>query len=310
MTTFSKVIVVPSIAHETVIDLFRKRPTLAATLIHGQGVTLAGHDEVRVESENLVDCKPAEYRADAVVVHRAGSKPVLGVVVEVQLRPDEDKQWSWPVYLATLRARLQCDTVLLVMCLSSKTARHCATPIDMGHPGWRLAPLVMGPDQLPRITDVAQAVAEPELAALSVVAHGRTPGADGQEVMDAFLKAAPLMADGLGETYADVVLALLSKVAAQRFVEGLMAVGTDKYKSDYVRQWVAEGLAEGEAKGAAKGAAEARAKDIILAFRTRGIDVSPEAEKRILDCSDPDQLSAWFPKSITADSVEDLFDSE
>ncbi|MGW4475697.1 hypothetical protein ACWENQ_39025 [Nonomuraea sp. NPDC004354] len=85
-----------------------------------------------------------------------------------------------------------------------------------------------------------------------------------------------------------------------------MAAGTDKYKSDYVRQWVAEGKAEGEAKGAA----EARAKDIILAFRTRGIDVSPEAEKRILDCSDPDQLSAWFPKSITADSVEELFDSE
>ncbi|MGV9308596.1 hypothetical protein ACWDLG_34935 [Nonomuraea sp. NPDC003727] len=81
-----------------------------------------------------------------------------------------------------------------------------------------------------------------------------------------------------------------------------MAARIHKYKSDYVRQWVAEGKAEG--------AAEARAKDVILAFRTRGIDVSPEAEKRILDCSDPDQLNTWFPKSITADSVEDLFDRE
>ncbi|MEU4723528.1 hypothetical protein AB0G06_28255 [Nonomuraea dietziae] len=292
----------PSVVHETVIDLFRKRPTLAATLIREQGVALATHDEVRLESESLADCKPAEYRADAVIVHRAESKPVLGVIVEVQLRPDEDKRWSWPVYLATLRARLQCDTALLVMCLSSKTARECATPIDMGHPGWTLAPLVMGPDHLPRITDVAQAIAEPELAALSVVAHGRDPGPAGQEAMDVFYKAAPLMADGLGKTYADVVLAPLPKVAARKFVEGLMALGTHEYKSDYVRQWVAEGAAEA--------AAETRARDIIVAFRTRGIPVSPEAERRILDCSDTDQLSAWFPKSITADSVEELFDSE
>ncbi|MFE3455440.1 hypothetical protein ACFXJ8_41655 [Nonomuraea sp. NPDC059194] len=308
----------PSMPHETVIDLFRNRPTLAATLIHGQGMTPARYDEVRVESENLVDCKPTEYRADAVIVHRAENKPVLGVVLEVQIRPDDDKRWSWPVYLATLRARLQCDTALLVMCLSRATARKCAVPIDMGHPGWRLAPLVMGPDQLPRITDVAQAIAEPELAALSVVAHGRKRGPAGQEAMDVFCEAAPFMADGLGSTYADVVLALLPKVAARRFMEGLMAVGTDKYKSDYVRQWVAEGeakgLAEGEAKGEAKGLAEgeakARAKDIVLAFRTRGIDVPPEAEQRILECSDTNQLSVWFPKSITASSVEELFDSE
>ncbi|MFE3455441.1 hypothetical protein ACFXJ8_41660 [Nonomuraea sp. NPDC059194] len=93
-----------------------------------------------------------------------------------------------------------------------------------------------------------------------------------------------------------------------------MAVGTNKYKSDYVRQWVAEGeakgAAEGEAKGEARGTAKARAKDIVLAFRTRGIDVPPEAEQRILECSDTNQLSAWFPKSITASSVEELFDSE
>ncbi|MEA3528283.1 hypothetical protein [Nocardia implantans] len=30
--------------------------------------------------------------------------PVLGIVVEVQLQRDDDKMWSWPVYLTTLCA--------------------------------------------------------------------------------------------------------------------------------------------------------------------------------------------------------------
>lgn len=159
---------VPSIDHETLIELFRARPTLAGSLISAQGVEIAAHDEVRLESAELTDCKPAEYRADAVIVYRSSNKPVLGVVVEVQLSVDDDKRWSWPVYLATLRARLRCDVILLVVCLTDSVARACAVPIDMGHPGWTLVPEVTGRDLMPRVTDPAQAAAEPELATLSV----------------------------------------------------------------------------------------------------------------------------------------------
>lgn len=117
--------------------------------------------------------------------------------------------------------------------------------------------------------------------------------------MEAFQRAAPLMPEGLGKTYSDVVLTLLPKVAAQKFLEGLMAVGTDEYKSDYVRQWVAEGQAEGTVK--------TKAKDIIVVLRARELHVSPEAENRILTCTDLDQLSAWLPKAAVVSSTEDLF---
>ncbi|WP_188191166.1 hypothetical protein [Nonomuraea sp. SYSU D8015] len=39
--------------------------------------------------------------------------PVSAVVLEVQRQYDEDKRWSWPVYLATLRARHKCPVLLL-----------------------------------------------------------------------------------------------------------------------------------------------------------------------------------------------------
>ena len=75
---------------------------------------------------------------------------MLAVVVEAQLGRDQDKQWTWPVYLITLRARLRCPTVLLVVCVEATTATWCATPIELGHPGFTLCPLVLGPDRMPR----------------------------------------------------------------------------------------------------------------------------------------------------------------
>ncbi|MGQ0776395.1 MAG: hypothetical protein ACT4NY_18545 [Pseudonocardiales bacterium] len=62
------------------------------------------------------DLVPTECRADAVVVLSDESGPVLAVVVEVQLGRDQDKRWSWPVYLTTLRARLRRPAELLVIC--------------------------------------------------------------------------------------------------------------------------------------------------------------------------------------------------
>jgi hypothetical protein len=135
----------------------------------------------------FTDLTPTEYRADAVVVLTAADAPVLAVVVEAQLRKDRDKRWTWPVYLATLRARFRCPTVLLVICVDTATTRWCAGAIELGHPGWVLVPLVVGPDRVPMVTDAEQANRCPELAVLSAMTHGSRP--DGTKVLDALLSA-------------------------------------------------------------------------------------------------------------------------
>jgi hypothetical protein len=105
----------PSQLHEALLLLFRNRPDLAPELLRGAlHVELPTYSEARIESAELTDVQPAEYRADLVVLLYEG-KPVLGIVIEVQLQPDADKGYSWPVYIAGLRARIRCPVCLLVI---------------------------------------------------------------------------------------------------------------------------------------------------------------------------------------------------
>ena len=71
---------------------------------------------------------PTEFRADAVDLLIDG-RPVLGVVVEVQLSRDDRKRFSWPAYVSILRARHECPVELLVL-------RH-----DRAMAGWTAAPI-------------------------------------------------------------------------------------------------------------------------------------------------------------------------
>jgi hypothetical protein len=133
---------VPSITHEALLQLFRNRPELAPELLRDAlHVTLPTYAELRVESSDLTDLAPAEYRADLVVLLVDG-KPVLGIVVEVQLQRDDRKPFTWPVYVAGLRARLACETCVLVMTPSESVATWARTPVVLG-PGSRFEALVV-----------------------------------------------------------------------------------------------------------------------------------------------------------------------
>jgi hypothetical protein len=84
----------PSSRHELLVDMFRHNPSLAPELlIRSFGFDMPGFEAVRLVPAELTDHTPTEYRADAVVVLSADEKPVLGVIVEVQLRPDPLKKW-------------------------------------------------------------------------------------------------------------------------------------------------------------------------------------------------------------------------
>ena len=61
-----------SMLHEGLLLLFRNRPTLAPELLRDAlGLTLPDWSEARVESAELTEVVPTEYRADLVVL-RAG----------------------------------------------------------------------------------------------------------------------------------------------------------------------------------------------------------------------------------------------
>ncbi|MEV4839129.1 hypothetical protein AB0K05_31840 [Nonomuraea sp. NPDC049486] len=280
--------------HEFLIELVRHRPSLVATLLAEVGLKVPAFKEARLESADLNDCRPTEYRADSVVA-MVDDKRVFAVVLEVQRRYDRRKHWSWPVYLATLRARLKCPCVLLVFCPDAAEARRCATHIDMGHPGWILCPVVVGPEQVPMITDIARAIAEPELTALSAVVHG--DGDEGLKVLQVLHDSQQHLSQEQ-RSYSDLVLALLPESVVTKFREIAVAV-LDEIKHPWVRGWIAHGESLGEAKG--------EAKAILMVLETRGLEVSDETRERILGCTDQETLEAWIHKAVTVRSVEELF---
>ncbi|MDQ3989606.1 MAG: hypothetical protein M3291_10495 [Actinomycetota bacterium] len=290
-------VAMPSSLHEALIEMFRQRPSLAAELLaDALGMDLPAYEQVRVEPGGFTDLVPTEYRADAVVVLTAAETPVLAVVLEVQLGRDQDKRWSWPIYLVTLRGRLRCPTVLLVVCVDTATATWCATPIELGHPGARLTPLVLGPDQVPLVIDRGEAVRVPELAVLSAMAHGAH--SDRSRVLDTLLGALEAIDEDLALLYSDVVLAALP-VAAQQHLEALMITRTYEYQSDFARRH--------RAQGEAKGKAEATAAAVLAVLDARGVEVPEDVRARITECLDLDQLDTWVRRAGTADSVHDLF---
>lgn len=283
--------------HETLTEMLRHRPTLVVELLtDALDVAVPVHDGVRLEPAECVDLAPVEYRADAVIALTGPVGPVLAIVVEVQLRPAPAKRRSWPVYVTTLRARLDCPTALLVICVDEATAAWCAEPIDLGPGGSRIVPLVLGPVQVPVVTDHAEAARRPELAVMSAIAHGGEPA--GRQVLEVLFGALATVDEDRALLYLDVVLGALPR-AAFGYLEALMATRTYEYQSDFARRYFFEGKAEGKA--------ELAASAVLSVLDTRGIDVPDDVRARITSCADLDDLTIWLRRAVTAGTAEDLF---
>jgi hypothetical protein len=167
----------PSHLHEALLLLFHNRPALAPELLReALQVQLPDYTDVRIDSADLTDIQPAEYRADLVVLLLRDT-PVLGIVLEVQLSSDEDKRYVWPVYVANLRARIRCPVCLLVIAGDEAVARWAGKAVELGG-GNRFVPWVLGPSGVPEITDKERAIEDPELAVLSAMAHAQDPNTD------------------------------------------------------------------------------------------------------------------------------------
>jgi hypothetical protein len=289
----------PSHLHEVLIELFRSRPSLVVEVLADPlRLDVPAHARARLASGELTDVTPTEYRADAVVMLTdTGGRPVLAVVVEVQLSRDRGKRKSWPVYVSTLYARLDCPTILLVVCPDPAVAAWCATPVDAGHQLLVQYPLVLGPQVIPVITDPDQACQHPEQAVLSALAHGGRRGQDG--VLRALLAGLTKVDQDHAVLYADLVLAQLPE-AARRYLEELMAMRTYEYQSDFARRYFSQGRTEGRTEG------EVRALLAILS--ARDIQVPDDAHARITATTDLDQLDTWIRRAVTATTIHDLFD--
>lgn len=239
----------PSQQHEAFLELFRNRPALAPRLLRDAlDVSLPPHAAVRIDAADLTQVQPTEYRAD-LVLQLVAERPVLGIVVEVQLARDERKHYVWPVYVATLRARLQCPVLLLAVTPDEATARWARRGVELGG-GNHFTPFVLGPSAVPRVTDPQLACTDPELAVLSAMAHGASADAQlAARIAAAAQQASRALQDERATLYYDLVLKHLSEAARRAL--NTMAIPNYEYQSEFARRYFAEGMAEGKTDGKA-----------------------------------------------------------
>ncbi|AUX27448.1 hypothetical protein SOCEGT47_080380 [Sorangium cellulosum] len=299
----------PSMTHEALVELFKNRPTLAAEMLRDAlGQPVPTFTEARVESSDLTEIIPSTRRADVIVVLLVGAqqRPAMAIVVEVQLGVDPDKPYVWPAYVILTRARHRCPTRLLVVTIDPEMVRWCSRPIETGHPGWVLKPLVLGPEGVPVVTDVEQAKAAPEVAVLSAMAHGQ--GAAAEAIGVAFLTAAAGLDQERRALYADVVLSSLN-AAARRMLEAMMKSGYE-FQSEFARGYVAKGLEKGLERGREEGMREgtlkAKAHDVLAVLEARGLEVPAEVRERVLASTDVAELDRWIRRAAVVHHATEL----
>jgi hypothetical protein len=269
---------VPSFTHELLVELFRRRAQLAGELLEaGLGVRVPQGRAV-VGSIDLSQVTSPAYAADCVV--RIGDPEVVGaIVVEVQLAPDPGKRQSWPVYVSALRASLGCPVWLLVVTPYDEVTRWAGAPIELGHPGFCLTPLVVGPRSIPRITE-ATARQAPELAVLSVLAHPE------EAVAQAALVSIGSLAEDRARLYFDVIWAALPKLV-RAALEAWME--KHEYQSEFARRYLEQGIEQGIERGIEQGIERGIEQGIergieraVLALaRAKVGGLSPDEEARI-----------------------------
>jgi hypothetical protein len=266
-------------------------------------VRVPKYSDARVESADLTDIQPKEYRADLIVL-LSGDTPVLGIIVEIQLSRDQRKPFVWPVYATTLRARFECPVRLLVVALTTSVAKWAAKSIDLD--GTNVyTPLVLDRSVVPEILDESQARADPELAVLSALAHGQD--SDTQKSARIALNAqrgCRRMRPDRRQLFTDLILSGLS-AAAQKELRN-MDLSTYEYQSTFARRCVRRGMVKGLIKGLAKGEAKGRVEgqcDLLIRQLTlRFGPLSAAQQKRIRQASIAD-LDAIAERVLSASTL-------
>lgn len=312
----------PGIAHEGPVELLRRNPLLTATLLHNLGVPLPDDVHAVMAPAELTAPLPTELRADAVVTLTSANVR-FAVVIEVQNAQVPDKRRVWPAYLALCRAQHDCPTILLVICPSKATGRWARQPIETGHPGFTLTPLVIDATTTPLPGSPHIRNSSPELAVLGALtgAIDLTQDSGRHEVLR-ILAAAGLDEDRL-ETYTYLVRAaapaparllleaLMATVFKDDFIDRIKAEGIAEGKAEGVAQGKAEGVAQGKAEGVAQGRAEGvaqgKASMVLRILAARGFDVPGPVRHTVMSCTNGDQLDRWGEAAATARSIEDVF---
>ncbi|MEV1248833.1 hypothetical protein ACIBO2_50140 [Nonomuraea sp. NPDC050022] len=293
----------PSPRHDTLIKLFADRPQLAVEILRDfLGADLPATPLIRRETSTFNPRPSDDIEADLVLVLGPPQTPAHAIIVEIQQDKSKDPR-QLARYAAALWLMLGCDVSVLVICPDRNVATHYAQPIESGLTGYRLRPWVLGPDDIPAITDPHEAAAHPHLAAMSVMVHGRD-----RKVIEAFAAALAGVTDEHAPDYYEYAYDM-STPEIRHLMEEIMKSASTKWPvySPFAREHFGRGKTEGKAEGRTEGKAEEAARLVLLVLAARGFTVPDDIRTQITTCTDLAQLETWVTRAATTQTLQDLF---
>ena len=294
--------------HETPIELCRRCPDLVPTLLREVfGKEVPAYSTISAEDPNVPQLAPEEYRADTAVVLSEGGVARLAVVAEVQQGRDRRKRFTWPLYTAAVHARHECTTYLIVLALNRSVAEWARQEIATFQPGCRFGPLVVGPDDLPPVTDIDEARERPLLSALAAFLHGDDEGGEAAAYAAVVALGATAGRDK-GEWLYHLFRAMMSEERLIK-LEELIQMNPQPYfpRTEFERTHYGRGRADGKAEGEAKGEAKGLAQGLLNVLEVRGFALTDELSARIRGCTDVERLSLWSNRAKKAVSLDEIF---
>jgi hypothetical protein len=296
--------------------IFQEDPKVFARTFRALGFPFDDPVTATVMPTDLTEIRPLERRVDTLLKLEDNKGGGILLAVEAQGKKEAKKEGSWTYYLAHLYEKYKLPPVLLVVCQDRRTAIWAGAPVRIGPPQWAsliMRPLVLGPHNVPVITDPAEAARDIPLATLSAVTHAKEPGA--AAILKVLASAMKTLDEDTAALFSDLPELGLGETPAARTWRKLMAIDlsllhgptSQRLRAEARAEGLAEGRAEGLAEGRAEGRAEATARSILLVLDQRGIDVPDDARERIAGCREPETLDGWFTRAVTAGSVDEVF---
>ncbi|MGW4491546.1 hypothetical protein [Streptomyces sp. NPDC004376] len=290
-------------SHEALHRIFQKDPALLTRALQQVlHVPFPEPREIAALNVDLTEIEPVERRVDTLLRAETDDGTYL-LVVESQGKIDERKRGSWPYYLSYLYEKYRCEPVLIVITQNTATARWAARPIHLGFPGWdslTVRPLVLGPDNVPVITDERQAERDVPLAVLSAMTHGRGPKA--APILESLATALKTIDPDSAAVFVQFVDSCLADSQAKQMWRDLMTAIQYFWRHPLAEQVREEGREEGRV--------QSQRELIIRALECRALSVPDDVRDRVNACEDPSQLDTWFQRAVHATSAADLFVEE
>ncbi|MEU5431457.1 hypothetical protein AB0H73_38450 [Streptomyces olivoreticuli] len=297
--------------HEASHRIFQERPELLAPVFRLLGVPLPAKAAVEVLTADVTEIRPLERRVDSVLRIKpfdSGDGGGFLLAIEAQGRQDRAKPVSWAYYMSFLKAKYACPVLLLVVCHDKATADWAAGPFRLGVEDWTslsVHPLVLGPGNVPVITDPEEAARDLTMATFSAMTHSSHE--DAPAILDALARALGAAASESSTYYSELLEIGLGDSRAGETWRKLMPIRTYFPGRGTM---IERALQEGEAKGRAEGAAEERALMVMRLLGSRDVAIPPEVRERIAGCSDLDTLGRWLDRAFTVATAEELFSEQ